>query len=156
MADERWVSTHRLCNGFASYNGPCGDPYCSDCYPGGEVCTQCSELKGCCECDNCEKCGEAWMEDYGKQYDECPHCVKYCMHCGELEQFHDPDICTEDFESGEIQTDQEHEDELVKIRARFRKKRGPTSIIKIGYYLTENASSNTEVGLRQRLRLRRQ
>jgi len=66
------------------------------------------------------------------------------MHCGELEQFHDPDICTEDFESGEIQTDQEHEDELVKIRARFRKKRGPTSIIKIDgkFYIGKEKHGN--------------
>ena len=79
MTDERWADTHKMCNGFASYYGPCGDPYCSDCYPGGRVCTQCGLLDGECECDNCDHCGEPFDL---KKWCVCPDC--HCDDCGEL------------------------------------------------------------------------
>ena len=128
MGDERWVDTHSMCNGFASYNGPCGDPYCANCYPGGEVCTDCKELKGCCECDNCSECGEAWMEEYGKQHDECPHCYKYCLWCGEAQSEHDEDECpNEEFEAEELETDAEFDKRREKIRKAFREEKNRQS-----------------------------
>lgn len=83
-SDERWSSTRKLCNGFASYNGPCGADDCSDCYPGGQVCNQCGELRGACECDNCEICGEDWEEFREEGYCVCPHC--HCINCGDPEE----------------------------------------------------------------------
>ena len=85
-SDERWTNTHKLCNGFASYNGPCGDDYCSDCYPGGQVCNQCQELRGACECDNkiCSICDEDWTDKHEEGYEVCPQC--HCMNCGDNEK----------------------------------------------------------------------
>lgn len=83
MTDERWANTKKLCRGFASYYGPCGDPYCSDCYPGGQVCTTCNELRGDCECDACPNCGANWIENH-EQYCICPFCS--CVKCGEYEK----------------------------------------------------------------------
>ena len=79
MNDERWVSAPGLCRGFSSYNGPCGDPACGNCYPGARGCTQCGEMEGDCECDNCEHCGEAFDLE---KYCVCPECR--CEDCGEL------------------------------------------------------------------------
>ena len=109
--DERWVHTKPLCNGWASYNGPCGDPGCSDCYPGGLICRLCSDLKGECECDNCEECGKNWKEDYS-QYCVCPFCS--CIHCGEIERECN---CENGFTADEhIQTDEEWKQTLKEIK----------------------------------------
>ena len=74
MNADRWVSAPALCRGFASYNGPCGDPGCGNCYPGARVCTQCSEMEGECECDNCEDCGELKDRDCKCGTCPCPEC----------------------------------------------------------------------------------
>ena len=100
--DERWASTHKRCNGFASHYGPCGDPYCSDCFPGGRVCRDCSLLDGECECDNCKMCGEAWVHDFeGQGYDDCPYC--YCENCGDSRD----DCECKEFDNGDPKTNDE-------------------------------------------------
>ncbi len=96
-SDERWSYTNKLCNGHANYNGPCGDPYCSDCFPGGLICKQCSELKGACECDNCEICGEDWEKFREEGYCVCPYC--HCINCGDSEKNCN---CPDGFEIEEI------------------------------------------------------
>jgi len=103
MPDERWASTKGGCRGFASYYGPCGDPFCSSCFPGGQVCRQCGELRGDCECDNCESCGCAWQTEFeGQGYEVCPYC--HCEDCGDTEKGCE---CKTGFNNGDPKTNDE-------------------------------------------------
>ena len=103
MPDERWAYTKGGCRGWGSYYGPCGDPYCSNCFPGGRVCRDCGLLDGECECDNCESCGCAWRYEFeGQGYEVCPYC--HCEDCGETEKDCE---CKTGFNNGDPETNDE-------------------------------------------------
>jgi len=89
MANERWKKKHWNsvpsrggCGGFANYYGPCGDPACGSCFPGGQyACDKCERDAEDCECLACEHCGEEYDHD---EWEVCPDC--HCEDCGELKE----------------------------------------------------------------------